>query len=83
MRVAVESMLMGSTYTDSPRITSTQDAEGGKPLVGHWRCRLRIHNAFTLAGRASRGASRDNPKSVMRRSQFRSSSGEGAVVGQG
>jgi len=33
-------------------------AEGGKPRVGLWRYRLRMHNTLTLASRASRRASR-------------------------
>src|SRR5438874_5984796 len=39
------------------RIASSENAEGGKSLVGQERCRLRMHNGHNLAPSASRTAS--------------------------
>jgi hypothetical protein len=57
----VESMLV-DPHGEAARVASRGRRGGRKPLVGHWRCRPRIHDALTVASRASRQASRRRRK---------------------
>src|SRR5437868_3605393 len=45
-------------------ITSRDVEEGGTSLVGHWRCRRRIHNICNVCRQASHGASHRGAKTV-------------------